>query len=420
MAKYTFSVREVLQYNKHDNESLTDIDDVYAIAARSIFNVDGINAISSQYRQALITSLALKYMNEESALETMPLFQIALNEKLYNYASYINLIYENLDKQVFASYRVRRVENAGETENAKSATGSVNTDRDVSSTDTETLNTQHDTEGTDTTTVTKSGSETHIRSGNDDVIKSGSEVQKNSGTDTTTDDGYQDNISSSASGNYTNGVQIMSDTPMGSLQNIRTPGGDVDDNTSTTEQFDEGRDMDIYGFGGDRGYDYTTGQSYNYMSAATETDQTVTNVENGNDKSINHNTSGTVHGLNVETTYGKTAAGQTDERKDSTEYHSKDTTSYGVNENGNTDTRQDVTLVSHDTTVSDTGTNTKVNSTSDETAQTTSNEETATGSHSDTTDETEYTLNWEMLYKSMPLLNKLWTEVFDDLFLWLY
>ena len=82
MANYTQSIREILQFNKTAQESLTNVSDVYAIANRSIFAIDGINAISSTYRQQLITGFALHFMNDEIGYETLPLWQIALNDKL--------------------------------------------------------------------------------------------------------------------------------------------------------------------------------------------------------------------------------------------------------------------------------------------------------------------------------------------------
>ncbi len=439
MANFTQSIREILQQNKLPNESLTDVSDVYDIALRTLFADAPMSVISNEYKEQFITGFTLHFMNDELSYETLPLWKIALNEKIYNSATYINKIFTNLDKEIFADYRVKNVVDSGTTTGLKNLDGSVSTDRDVAvseaSNETTTFDETMTDDRDDTRTIDrdvnqeKKGSEYFTRGGHDDSEKKGAEVQLNSGTDTTTDSGVQDNISSNKSANYTNAIQINSDTPMGSLQNLRTPGGAVAATTDTSVHYDEGEDLTEYQEGGSRGFNYEEGQTYQYMSGAAESGQTVQNVENGNDKSINSSTSATEHGLQVATKYG-TDGTNVDRRIDTTEYASNESTTYGykLDSNGTpvADKREDVTAedvtdtlasdITRTKTGSDTVAKTASTTTDDVTRQTTANEESTSGSHENTTDQIDHSLNWEMLYKSMPLLNKVW-EIFDDLFM---
>lgn len=482
MANYTQSIREILQANKGPLESLTNISDVEAIARRTIFNVDGIESINEDFRPQLIIGFSLHFMNDEIGYETLPLWKIALNEKLYNSGSYINKIFENLDKEVFADYSVRNVLNSGNTSDSKSFAGTVTHDNSSTTSttdDNETTVTKVGAElnlkqGEDS--LKKIGSEAHQRGGKDVLKKEGSEYQLNDGNDETSDVTFQDNARSSATDVYTNGIQMQSDTPMGSLENLVDSPEVVDHGvavgTKSIAQNDPEtginyRRMDVYGLSGgsqqgeegsEAGQGYTIGKEYNYMSAAAENDETQTTIENGNEQSFNRNASNTQYGHGVATTYGikgyePAEEGQEpepipDDRLDTNSYGSLDSTTYGYkievdgvtgeaslvpDEDGREDKneynsgsstlygkyydgnsikdseRKDTTTenASHESTVTDNG------------SQMTSNIETDTGTHADTTIETDHRLNWEMLYKSMPLLNKVW-EIFDDLFMLIY
>ena len=80
-------------------------------------------------------------------------------------------------------------------------------------------------------------------------------------TDTTTAEtkgGYKD---SNSSRNDDNSMRVQYDTPQGSLQNLRTPGGTPGGTNGTDKT--------------KRGIAYSTGQTYNYMSAAEESDGTT-------------------------------------------------------------------------------------------------------------------------------------------------
>ena len=111
MAQYTQSIREILQAAKTDQEDLRSVTDVYNISMRTLFANAPLSVISNEYVQQFVTGFTLHFFNDELGLETLPLWQIALNEKLYNSGSYINLIFKNLDKQVFSEYHVEDNEN---------------------------------------------------------------------------------------------------------------------------------------------------------------------------------------------------------------------------------------------------------------------------------------------------------------------
>lgn len=234
MAKYTESIAEILQYNKGPLEDLENLTDVEAIALRTIFDIDGINAISDEYREQFIIGFCMNFFNEELCFSVRKRWKIALNGRIYNNASYINSVFEHLDKQLFADYRVKKVTNAGSNKDTKSLNGTVTSAK-------ETLSSSSDN---DTKDVTKSGSEYRLRGGQDvdkkegaeykmrageDYLeKQGSEFTKNMGQDTNNDLNFQDSVHSNATNNYTNGVQMQSDTPMGSLENLRDPDAPVD------------------------------------------------------------------------------------------------------------------------------------------------------------------------------------------------
>lgn len=536
MASFTQSVREILQFNKRPQESLTNISDVYAIAHRTLFKDAPINVLDEQYREKFETGFALHFMNEELGYETFPLWQIALNEKLFNSGSYINKIFENLDKEIFADYNVKNANRVGSATSQKNDIGSSTSQTDDSGTtsnlrnvlesgtgeETKNLNDTtsyigsegHMKSGKDTIekkgseldgkfgkdSLEKKGSEAHILDANEQLGKEGSEEQAHTGTDTTTGSNQQYTDSSNASANFVNGIQIQSDTPMGSVENLHASVSPVTRNTYDTNSVTVGEDTETFRtysteLDRDRGYDHAIVTNGNYMSAAAESGQTTTNSEEGNEYINGANTSELEHGLTVTTSFtnrkdvtGKTQAqtdiygkratvnpetgaiteGAADARKDESIYGSYNQNTYGkkitnIDASGNVtygdDPRKDtseydsgestrhgyywgipdptghpgvygwVEDVNGDKAVSDhtgnvvnsdtretndsnTGSSTNTSTTSASTA----NDSVSSESSMDTTDQTDYNINWEMLYRSMPLLNKVW-EIFDDLFM---
>ncbi len=441
MSKITRTLLSILQENAGDND-ITTVEGISAVASSVLFPEDGLALIDENYQDRLVVGFTLHYLKDEIGMETLPLWKLALLEKLFNNYDYINEIYANLDKQIFSDYRVRNVSNNGTATGSKIGTGSTGTIKSGTTTDTGDVTRNYEEENTDSKesilgdvekiTLDKKGSELKQHSGNDTLKKQGAEVQRRGGNDTVTDGGYVDNIASKGTSNYTNGVNITFDTPVDNLDDLRTPGGEVSYSPTDTVQFgeDEGRDMTVYLDGDEenthgRGWDYMANQTYDYMAGAVEQDQTQTAVENSNDKTLNHNESKTDYASKTATVYGEDETGDTNERKDTTTYASDETITYGKTKSGD-DPRQDITDVKKDATTTDTSSGAKLgtdhtvsgntNTVSAEEEATNSNSEETNNSHNDTTDEIDYNVSMELVLKSESFLSRLW-NLFDDLFI---
>ena len=461
MANFTQSIREILQMNKHPLESLSKITDIEAIALRTLFDGEAIDeAIKTEYKERLVTGFTLHFMNDEIGYETLPLWKLALEEKLYNNGSYINQIFDNLDKEVFADYKVSNLRDQGDENRDKLSTMSGQDDRNVLSSGTDDKDITYGKLTTDSKVdnrtlggsidVTKMGSEYRKRDGNDDLEMKGAEYQKHGGQDSTTDNGVQDTINSSASTNRSNAIQVQSDTPMGSLQNLRTPGGEPGTYSSEMVPYDPDSEQgfDFRAYNPDvptgqnlNGSGYEAAQTYNYMSGAVESGQSDVSVDNSSQKVINSGGNTVTHGLSIATEYGtKDGSHYTDndKRKNITNYNNGETVTYGkgliydeetgewdVGEDDRIDRTEDhrtddlVSTGSTGTSGTDTTRGTTSNTVSDVVDRTQSGSQNDTAHHDNTVDKTDYSMNLEMLYKSMPLLNKVW-EIFDDLFMLIY
>ena len=441
MSKITRTLLSILQENAGDND-ITTVEGISAVASSVLFPQDGLDLIDENYQDRLVVGFTLHYLKDEIGMETLPLWKLALLEKLFNNYDYINEIYANLDKQIFSDYRVRNVSNNGTATGSKIGTGSTGTVKSGTTIDNGDVTRNYEEENTDSKesilgdvekiTLEKTGSELKQHGGNDILKKEGAEVQRRGGDDTVTDGGYVDNIASKGTSNYTNGVNITFDTPVDSLDDLRTPGGEVSYSPTGTMTFGEGegRNLTQYLDGDEqnthgRGWDYMANQTYDYMSGAVEQDQTQTAVENSNDKTLNHNESKTEYGSKTATVYGEDEDGATNERKDTTTYQSDETITYGKTKNGD-DERKDITDVKKDSTTTDTSSGAKLgtdhtisgntNTLSAEEEVTNSNSEETNNSHNDTTDEIDYNVSMELVLKSESFLSRLW-NLFDDLFI---
>jgi len=447
MGAYTQSIREILQMHKTSSQSLTNVQDVHDIAAAYLFDEIPVNVISAEYLDAFITGFTLHFINEELGLETLPLWKIALNEKIYNNGSFINLIFQNLDKQIFADYKVHLVTTSDTHSNTKLGTGTLTNQREEDTTTDVTDNitnsetvtgsgrnevtgtgtVQNAMSGKDTTSHTgtdedaKSGSDTVSHTGTDETARTGTDTLAQTGTDANAHTGTQGNTGTNSSqtlntgttSNDHNSQQINSDTPMGSLQNLRTPGG----NAKGT------------------GIAYANGQTYNYMSSAAEFDESNVQTDNtqqdvtGSDSSTTtfNDTTTETRNLQDQTTYNSSTE-RTVALEDETSYGGvntrtvdlEDETTYGKT-NLETRNTSDVTVKSDST--QKTGTQGKTGQTvvdgSVTDTQTRNLSDTDNGTKNGTVNESEYALNWEMLFKTMPLLNRVW-GIFDDLFMLIY
>lgn len=414
MSKYTRSIMSIMQQNANGHD-ITTIDGMYEVAKTALFPSDALNVISEQYQKQLIVGFTQHYFMDEIGIETLPLWKIALSEKLYNYGSYINLIYENLDKQVFADYRVTN-SNKNSTNNivgtnstlTEGTTGNSSESNTVDN-DTFTENVERDYKssvtGGGTVTNTKGGSDVVSNTGTDTIQHSGNDVTSNTGNEAIAHTGTQGVVDSSTqetnntdtTKNDSNVVNIMYDTPQGSLSNMRSPGGDASG----------------------RGVSYVNNQTYNYMSGASEedstnvqTDDTTSSTTQSGDSTTTFNdTNTTTRNLETSTQYGGVDT-NTKDLSTTTQYGLTDTQTRNTTDGTVTD---DDTYRTGSSNKESTNTATSSGTSSSSTTGSTNTEANA----SDEVNATDYTLNWEMLYKSMPLLNKLW-DIFDDLFMGIY
>lgn len=558
MAKFTQSIREIIfdnagQYDPSTIEGMTNI-------AKAVIFGDELNVISSEYRDRFVASFCLQFFNREIGQETLPLWRYDLKSKVYDNAELINGTFDYLDKQIFADYRVKKLNKAG----TKSDKVNVVVDGSVKSQDTlaatkanggssETAHTGSQVEsatGSDTDKHTgtvdrvrtsdgiterggsdvkvsdinenrsASGSDVASHTGSSETSRAGVDNTKNTGSDESTSIGSDvatkngtvrnerdyssnaSNVSSSAtdggdhivesnqnqrteSGKYAdtqsgkqtntnkdNGIVIDFDTPMGSLENMRSPNSSM-----------EGQGVEAVAGGAGM-----PNREYNYMSAARENDRTVvdetefsnfktertfdnyvvgdsgsrtvdgslshvqtsSNTLNGNtgeddtvttydtqDGMSRSNKNTTVHDTSADRVYSGSDK-RTDDLRDqrdtqsaqNTVANNTDTTEYGSNESRkNNESGADIFDDTHES--SRQGSNAteyddkltrvddlKENRSESKVGDVKTDTATATdGQHASVEDveQIDSTFNYELFMKAAPMMNKIWDE-FDDIF----
>lgn len=211
MASYTIAIHDILSEHAEDL-SLRDVTNIYNLGASYVFG-PALNVVNADYRVTFVVGFVLHYMWDEIGQNNLSAFQLSLMEKLFNNKDYIDLIFENLDKQIYDTYKVHITDANGQ----KNKTGSKiedgtdlntknltdTTTRNSTDQNRTTLNTQEavsgnvrDTlSGTDTSTTTtdidtsSSGSDSLSRTGTDTLAKSGSDVISTEANNTTTQTG---------------------------------------------------------------------------------------------------------------------------------------------------------------------------------------------------------------------------------------
>ena len=250
MANFTQSVREIIQQNA-SGQDLSTIDGIYEVGAPIFFGSE-MNVISNEFRERFEKGFLLKFFNDELGYETFSLWRIAFQEKIFNNADYINLIYDTLDKQIFADYKVRK-KNAEETsklitdvrgESTNTTDGSVtNTNSGItneSNSNTNVLGEQtkdssaNTVEGKGTITDSKSGTETLNGTGAVVDSRTGSDRNNTTGTDTLTKEGNRIGGRDSLDNVYMEGSEIdtANRTMADSLQKTGYDLREVDNNTT--------------------------------------------------------------------------------------------------------------------------------------------------------------------------------------------
>lgn len=464
MSRYTQSVKSIIMENMQPGESISNINDILACAKRCIFDVQNLSSALGDNTDRFELGFVLHYFNDEIGLETPFLWKMGIVEKVYNNNEYINNIYEMLENQILADYNTRVVDgathdsivdegtiaNTGTVENAKTGDDTVKNTGTSANAKTGTETGAHT--GTDTMvksgfdSVTRSGQEddshtgynAHAKTGHDSLTKSGTETHTynnvkdnvkdlNGSKDwTENDEHYSDTVHNEGT-NKDNAGTYNLDTPMDAIENLRST------NTTPPAPYDA-TDMGIAAL---------ADSSMKYMSSATLADDTKTNES---DQTTWHNDGGE-HGeaSKVTTHYEKesetTRSGnETDSytnREDRTDYSStmtdtfnehnqktynnvKDKSDYNSTNQATKNLTDTTTFNTNDTRTDNLQSKTEYNSENTTTNDllTTKANETTKDSTNDVT-ETSRNLNLEMVYRSMPLLNKVW-EIFDELFMMLY
>lgn len=526
MAQFTQSVRNIIiKQADTAQKDITTVQGIYDSALATLFSGEGINAISSEYRQQFVVGFILHYWDYELGLETESLWKMKLWEKLFNKGSYINDIYAQLDKQIFANYRVHRVDNESQAtiDVSRESTDKMNTSSETETENTNVVDGESSVTGSATESASASDSGDATKSGN--TSHTGTSTNATSGEDVVTDntsntlsgsDVVSDNSSSTTSGNDVVTSESEGENSKTTVNDsVKTDeyGHRIEDNHKTQYNGKEINDVDNDIHHYQRGtYDETveferltddigkTDQFYsdtpqgqlslanikngNYMTNATvqqataeagfKTKETTThdyatgtgfdNYDDGNvitttefqnryDEvdGYNQHTGSDIHNDNTNISESGSDNSSSTENKsyDSTESKSGEvTTEYGkvetkdgevTTEYGKTETRtDDLADASNETeshsnvseserSSSNTSNSTNDVTTTDNGSSSTSGETTHDGSESSNTvntangsiDEMSYEINWEMLYQSMPLLNRVWA-LFDDLFMFLW
>lgn len=525
MAKYTISIRELIEANKGDDDPST-LEGIHDIAERVLFGEE-LNVINDEYVDRFITGFALHYFNDEIGYETYPMWRIALMEKVFNNAELINGVYENLDKQIFSDYRTRKVANksnkidsiatVGTSDTASSSegatsrsntgtqsnehtgttgvaeSGSDNLKRGGTDKTTHGINEVHGKSGSDTTVSSGNRNSSLARSGADTVEHTGSETDAASGIESYDKSGSLDrtvagnkassgsetlnettNVDHGESGSYRdttnygktdttntesdkNAIQITFDTPMGSLENMRTPdttlrGEGVSAAASTAESGTHS--------GGGRTYNYMTGaieddssdigKNVSTASGSDYTERTFNGYKTDDDTTVasrrangqvvdektvtsdtdseksskaTSNTNTKTHNTADSTQYGsKEATAESDSNNSEVQYNTTESRS-GVNtdatEFGGTEARESArsstNVYDERTTRSDNLNEASVNKNS---GNVTTNTGSNTSGVSDVTgevDEQDLHFNYEMFMKADIMMSRIW-DLFDPIF----
>lgn len=193
MATYTLSILDILQENAGestldplDPSMLTNMEE---IAKKSIFGPH-TSVISEKHRSAFIQGFCMNFLYDEIGIETLTGWRMALVGRLVNNATYINGIFDTVDKQVFSNFSTRRITTDG-TENrtdSTTETGATTGTETGSTTDNGTSSTTAETLGDQDTTIdtTVAGTTSDTASGTTSVSEGGTGSTAVTGGETTT------------------------------------------------------------------------------------------------------------------------------------------------------------------------------------------------------------------------------------------
>ena len=437
MSTYTTSIKDLMQ-SQVGNKDDWGTYQMYQYSKQCFFDDDVMSVIKEPYRQHFITSFAYHYFLREIGLETFGLWKFALNGKIYENADYINKIYDTMAKDIFTDYTVKRRKGSDNVIGNKIVGGSEDIDRTIDnkgdssansksnagSEQTTTNDLQNKTEynshqkNTGTTTRKRTGDDTEKLSGSDWTKEYGQEKNHHGGHDDETQNGARVSERggkqiSTQSGSYTdntNEILLHSDTPMGSLENMRTP------NENAAGQ----------------GVGYATGanKQYNYLSDAQERDHTSKrDYDNYQNVTEYQGFSDTERFDNYkrQMNYNSDSVLSFADRKTENEYGRNNKTEYNSQDQQIDDTTS--ARLGYDVQKSTGTQNVKVNSNEqgnsseehkDLTKDTTNKIRTEEADHTLDRDYNEdieeFSVKYEMLLRLQPLMQKIW-PVFDPIFM---
>ena len=389
MSRYTQTIKSILMENKQAGEDIHSITDMCAIAKRCLFDEAPMNVITSEYRDRLITGFSLHYFNDEIGLETLSLFKIGLSDKIFNNAEYINSIFAHLDKQILSDYQTKTVD--GESHDVITEDGTLaNTGTSA-------------TAKTGSDTLKRTGTENNAHTGTnnqtehvDDVLtKSGNEVTTYNTQDQSVTDGQSvstggEKYTESSSGSDTsksNTGTFMLDTPQNNVGNLRSTQG--------------GQPYDATG----KGITAAAESKMEYMTSAQLGDGTTIGSTSA---SVSHDASLSRTQTDEDTTVTGTKTGTETlgytNRIDDRDVGKTGSQTYNEN-NLKTNNLQDKTEYGSSSTRTDN-------------LLATTDKETVKDGTTGVEEETK-NYNLELIYRSIPLLSKVW-DIFDELFMALY
>lgn len=374
---------EIMQDNQTD---LTNLANITSKAESTIFDVAPIELIEEKYRKTFITGFALRFFQREIGMESIPLWKIALAERILNSADYINQVYHNLERQLFGRYSFTKYISEGDTSFHSNGTndmtgkaGSV-TKAEIDgsnegfnkskgsndSTMTVTSTTKGDTTTADLSTVTNNN-DTISDSKNDETTTVDQTVTSHDSTihdgkTTTTDDGKSNNI------------MKHSDTPQNGLQDVLNGTYLSDASSGDTTNHDENEVI-----------------SHETGSVDNSTYTIGTNKIDGKRHDTQH------------------TEGLTKDKRDGS-IKTTGTNNSTTTNKSNSQSEQTTTGTNHS---SSTGTTETTN-----TGKTTTEEDNS-GRHHDKTETESYSLSSEFILRSMPYTEKIFS-LFETLFMQIF
>ena len=420
MAKYTISIREILQMG---NDSVDQIEPAVMtnLAKRYLFGSE-LNVISGEYRDFLATAFAYHYFLDEIGQETFGLWRMRLISKIYENQNYINEILKYHLQGIFTEYTVthntgnkRDVgvinkeinrESNGKADNTQKTDGNQTSQSQDTGLRTDNLKdtTTYGSASEDKGTIANqdSGSDIRRNTGTTEQAHSGYDTSYSQGYATESHTGYDETVVDQTDSNKSNSVQLFSDTPMGALGNLITA-----------------IQSDATGTGVSRAT--TPGTDFEYLSTATENDATNVDKSDGTTRENYNSENRTDNNLEDKDVYNSQQT-QTD--------NISDTTTYG---RGQSETRNLVSSRSGSDSDVHTGTvqnNETQNGSATDHSEGTAHSESRTEdaiTEAGNTDSTRTSsaesdkmrVTYDLLLRGCNLMGKIW-DIFDPLFMGIF